>query len=90
MAVQEFPQLKRVSISGQISLGKEFAGQVVSVEQCEPGTWVVKVGQFIPDSERWLWAADVQAQLAQAEAYVAEHPASETNLDVLEQSAIAP
>jgi hypothetical protein len=46
--------IKSVGRSGQISLGKKFAGKTVLIDQIEPGVWVVKLGQFIPDSEKWL------------------------------------
>lgn len=38
--------------SGQIALGKAYAGRHVLVEELEPGVWLVKLGEFIPDSER--------------------------------------
>ncbi len=78
-------QLKRIGPSGQIALGKEFAGRTAVVEEVEPGVWLVKLGQFVPDSERWLWQSDVQSSLARAEAYAAAHPARDTDLDALEQ-----
>ena len=46
--------VKQVGGSGQISLGKEFAGRTVVVDSSEPGVWVIKTAQTIPDSELWL------------------------------------
>ncbi len=51
--------IKTVGRSGQISLGKKFAGQTM-------GVWIIKLGRFIPDSEKWLHAPDVQAELNEA------------------------
>jgi hypothetical protein len=76
--------------SGQIALGKEFAGRTAVVEEVEPGVWVVKLSQFVPDSERWLWQSDVQASLERAEAYAAANPAQASDLEALEQQARSP
>jgi hypothetical protein len=70
---QHTHQVKNISASGQISLGKEFAGQAVSVEEPEPGVWLIKLGQFVPNNERWLFEQDVQEELAYAEAYAAKN-----------------
>ena len=83
-------QLKRIGPSGQIALGKEFAGRTAVVEEVEQGVWVVKLGQFVPDSERWLWQNDVQGSLERAEAYASAHPAQTSDLDALEQEARLP
>jgi hypothetical protein len=83
-------QLKRIGPSGQIALGKEFAGRTAVVEEIEQGVWVVKLGQFVPDSERWLWQNDVQDSLERAEAYASAHPAQASDLDALEQEARLP
>lgn len=47
-------QVKVIGANGQVSLGKEFAGKMVLIELVEDGTWIIKTGEFIPDSERWL------------------------------------
>jgi len=46
--------VKTIGSSGQIALGKEYAGRRVLVDQVEPGVWLIKVGEFVPNSERWL------------------------------------
>ena len=60
------PQVKVVGANGQVSLGKEFAGKMVLVDQINDGTWVIKVGQFIPDSEKWLYQDNSQSRLEKA------------------------
>lgn len=47
-------QVKVIGANGQVSLGKEFAGKMIIIEQIDEGTWIVKSGQFIPDTEKWL------------------------------------
>lgn len=46
--------IKIVGTNGQISIGKEYAGKAVSIDQVSEGVWIIKSGEFIPDSERWL------------------------------------
>ena len=75
--------VKTVGRSGQIALGKAYAGRQVLVEQRDPGVWLVKLGEFIPDDERWLHAPDVKADLDEAIAWAESHPALETDLDAL-------
>ncbi len=77
--------VKTIGSSGQIALGKEYAGRQALVEEVEPGTWVVKLGQFVPDSERWLHAARVQKELDEAVAWAEAHPPAETDLGAIER-----
>lgn len=75
--------LKTIGKSGQISLGKEYAGRHALVEELEPGVWMIKLGEFIPDSERWLWEQKSQHSLDQALDWAKQHPASASDLQAL-------
>ncbi len=75
--------IKTIGANGQISLGKEYAGKSVLVDEIEPGVWVVKIGQFIPDSERWLHEPDAKAKLDEAIAW-AEQTSPSDNLAQIE------
>ena len=77
--------IKTVGSSGQISLGKEYAGRHVLVEQLEPGVWVIKAGDFIPDSERWLQAPEVKTKIEESLEWMRQNPPRETDLDALEE-----
>ena len=79
--------IKTVGSSGQISLGKKFAGQTVMLDEIEAGVWIVKLGRFIPDSEKWLHRPDVQAELNEAIAWAEENPPEGTNLEEFEARA---
>jgi hypothetical protein len=37
--------LKLVGSNGQISLGKQYAGRHVLVEECEPSVWVIRTAR---------------------------------------------
>ena len=79
--------VKTVGRSGQIALGKEYAGRHVLVEQIEPGVWIIKLEGFVPDSERWLHIPQIKAELDEAVAWSEEHLPAETDLDELEGKA---
>ncbi len=74
--------IKTIGSNGQISLGKEYAGKSVLVDEIEPGVWVVKIGQFIPDSERWLHEPDGKAKLDEAIAWAETTPPSDSLSDI--------
>ncbi len=46
------PTVKVVGANGQISLGKQFAGRQVLVEEKEAGVWLIRTATVIPDNER--------------------------------------
>ena len=48
-------QVKVIGSNGQLSLGKEFAGKMVLIDQLDNGTWIIKAGKFIPETEQWLY-----------------------------------
>ena len=76
--------VKQVGVSGQISLGKEFAGRTVVIDSSEPGVWVIKTAQTIPDSELWLHQTEASARLDRAMAAMDQPPLT-ADLDALEQ-----
>ncbi len=80
------PAIKTIGSSGQIALGKQYAGQHVLVDETEPGVWVIKLGEFIPKSETWLHRPEARTRLDRAIEWAEEHPeTAETDLDELER-----
>jgi hypothetical protein len=75
--------VKVVGANGQISLGKQFAGRQVLVEEHEPGVWMVRTATVVPDNERWLHEPQVAADLRSALAWATATPASDGNTDAL-------
>ena len=73
--------VKIVGASGQISLGKQYAGKAVLVEQMEEGVWLVKVAQVIPDNELWMHQEPGKSRIDQAIAWAEKNPARETDLE---------
>lgn len=77
--------IRTVGSNGQISIGKEYAGKLVLVEQIEPGVWVMKLGDFTPDNERWLLNPQTQQDLNEALEWAKRTSPSSTNLDDMER-----
>ncbi len=76
--------MKSVGRSGQISLGKKFAGKTVSVDQIEDGVWIVKVGQFVPNSEQWLHQPNARTEIDEAVAWAKKNPPRKSDLKAIE------
>lgn len=75
------PTVKVVGTNGQISLGKQFAGRQVLVEEREPGVWIIRTATVIPDNERWLHEPQAAADLKAAMAWSAAHTASDADTE---------
>ncbi len=78
-------EIKTIGASGQISLGKQYAGRVVTVERIAEGVWTIKAAQVIPDDELWLHAPEARANLERALHWSESNPRSETDLKALTQ-----
>lgn len=74
-------QLKRVGTSGQITLGKKYAGQTFQIiEDEESGKITLVLGHFVPLKEIWLQEEPTKSKLAKAIRYSEKHPPRETKL----------
>ena len=76
--------IKTIGPSGQISLGKKFAGQTVMLSEVDTGVWLVKLGRFIPENEKWIHAREVQCDLNEAVNWAEKNPPRESDIDHLE------
>ena len=79
--------VKVVGANGQISLGKQFAGRQVLIEEQETGVWLIRTATVIPDNERWLHEPQAAADLARAVAWSGQQPASDAKADVILKAA---
>jgi hypothetical protein len=66
--------VKVIGANGQISLGKEFAGRQVLVEEREPGVWMVRTALVIPENEMWLHQPQVGQDLKRALVHAQKNP----------------
>ena len=86
--------VKTISPGGQISLGKQYAGQQVIVDKIEDGVWMVKTAITIPHNELWLHQEPTKSRLDAALKETALRYANgkmlaPTNLDELEARLMA-
>lgn len=80
-AVVSPPTVKVIGANGQISLGKQFAGRQVLVEEQEPGVWLVRTATVIPDNERWLHGSQAVTDLKTAIDWSLTHDAADANAE---------
>lgn len=82
-AIVSTPTVKVIGANGQISLGKQFAGRQVLVEEQEAGVWLIRTATVIPDNERWLHEPQAAADLSRAMNWSLQHPATDAETDAI-------
>ena len=74
--------IKYIGMNGQISLGKENAGKMVSIEHTTENVWIIRAGKFMPDSQQWLYHDDGLQRLNKALTHALKRP-PEDNFEML-------
>lgn len=78
--------VKVVGANGQISLGKEFAGRQVLVEEREPGVWLIRTALVVPENELWLHEPKAGEDLRRAIQWAQRNPPRESDPDAILQT----
>ena len=73
--------LKMVVNSGQLSLGKKYAGQYFEVEQQPGGAVLLRPMKVVPDAEAWVHEPAMRDRLRRADEWVKQTPRAETRLN---------
>ena len=81
--------LKTVGSSGQISIGKAYAGKTLRVTLQDDGSLLLTPVVVVPERQMWTLQADAQAAISRGMAYAAAHPPSESDIDDLTAAARA-
>ena len=76
-------EIKTIGNSGQISLGKEYAGRTVMVEEIESGVWMIRTARVIPDNELWLHTPEARESLDKALEWSERTPRAQSDLKSL-------
>lgn len=76
-------EIKVVGKSGQISLGKSYAGKTLRLERRRDGTMILTAVAVVPESQLWTLDEPHRSQIARGLAWAAETPAKETDPAVL-------
>lgn len=77
-------KFKVIGANGQISLGKQYAGRHVTVEEVGDEKWLITGVAVIPKSELWLHEPETAATLTRAIRRAETTAPRETDLDALE------
>lgn len=73
--------LKMVGASGQVSLGKQYGGRYFEMAVELDGTIVLKPVRVIPEADAWLYTPEMRERLAVADAWMAQNPPRESDMD---------
>jgi hypothetical protein len=76
-------EVKVIGSSGQVSFGKEHAGKTITIEELQPGVWMIKTALVIPESELILHTEPFKSRLDEAIAWAETHPTSTSDLNEL-------
>ena len=82
-AVDTRVELKVVGKSGQISLGKSYAGKVLRLERREDGTLTLTAVAIVPESQLWTLEEPHRSRIERGLAWAAQTPARETDVEEL-------
>ena len=79
----ERAEIKVVGKSGQISLGKRFAGKVLRLDHLEDGAILLTAVAMVPESQLWTLSEPDRGRIARGLEWAADHPPRETSLEGL-------
>lgn len=76
-------EIKVVGKSGQISLGKRYAGKTLRLERKDDGTLVLTAVAMVPESQLWTLAEPDRARIERGLAWAGATASKPTDLDGL-------
>lgn len=79
----EAAELKVVGKSGQISLGKRFAGKTLRLERRRDGSVLLTAVAVVPESQLWTLEEPHRSKIQRGLAWAAQTPPQDTDLDAL-------
>jgi len=82
-ALAKEAEIKVVGESGQISLGKRYAGKTLRLERLRDGRILLTAVRMVPESQLWTLAEPDRSRIQRGLAWAAETRPQETDIDVL-------
>lgn len=76
-------KLVRVGKSGQVSIGKRYAGENYAVEINSDGSVLLKRVTIVPAEQAWTQDPDLKRRLGLADKWMADNPPAETDLSAI-------
>ena len=80
MAPVQRAEIKVVGKSGQISLGKSYAGKTLRLERFKDGSVVLTAVAMVPESQLWTLREPDKTRIERGLAWAATTPAKETDV----------
>ena len=80
-------EVKTVGKSGQISIGKSYAGKTLRLEKLADGTIVLTAVVMVPESQIWTTVEPHRSRIARGMEWAAKTPRAESDLDGLAEAA---
>ena len=78
-SVAEGVEIKVVGKSGQISLGKRFAGKMLRLERRKDGTVLLTAVAMVPESQMWTFDEPHRSRIERGLAWAAQTEPRETD-----------
>ena len=76
-------EVKRVGRSGQISLGKRYAGKTLRLERFRDGRIVLTAVAMVPENQLWTLAEPDRSRIERGLNWAAKTTPAETDLNAL-------
>jgi len=76
-------EIKVVGKSGQISLGKSYAGKILRLQRREDGSILITGVALVPESQLWTLDEPDRSRIARGLAWAGETAPAETDIEVL-------
>jgi hypothetical protein len=76
-------EIKTVGRSGQVSLGKAYAGKTLRLQRQDDGSILLTPVAVIPESQLWTLQEPHRSAIERGLAWAAANPPAETDLDEL-------
>ena len=76
-------EIKVVGKSGQISLGKSYAGKTLRLERRKEGTMVLTAVAVVPESQLWTLEGPHRSRIERGLTWAAEREPRETDVESL-------
>ena len=83
MPMVDGAEIKVVGKSGQISLGKSYAGKTLRVERHKDGSIVLTAVAMVPENQLWTLEEPHRSRIARGLAWAAATKPQETEIDAL-------
>jgi hypothetical protein len=86
MPIVSGAEIKVVGKSGQISLGKSYAGKPLRLERREDGSILLTAVALVPESQLWTLEEPDRSRIGRGLAWAAATPAAESDVEALVKS----